>query len=558
MSKPIQNLQLQNALDANSQLIQNLADPGSAQDAATRAYVDNTVSGLASLDAANVDVTARGQWKTALLLDSVDNTADVDKPVSGATQSALNLKLDTTVVIDEDDMTSDSDSHVPTQQSTKAYVDNAISSIPGATVLDEDDFASDSDTLPPSQQSTKAYVDNAISSIPSTTVLDEDDFASDSPTLAPSQQSVRVYNETQRSYWAEGIALATRYLARLEYESGRSISQAERAAIVKLSVEMARIGLSKFKAVYPMLGGTAAAHALDLMGGPSLAWNGTVTHGTNGADGDGSTGWAATPYTLSDFNPANLHCLFSGTSFETSGSSFMAMGAWEDADNYLHFMTHKATDTGQFGVEMSSGSGEYTVKLQNHDDGAGVLCITNNGTNVSTYEDSASTASASNTTTDWSGLTTAKIGILSRQSGANPTGAVCNFASLGQYLTFAEVTRISPLINALTAARGTAASDTFPTSTAWASTDLDVTTGRVFARTLSADLTIGTVSNLPVNVPIVLQLTASGADRTVTIPASHYAADHAPVITDGETVEFVVESNGTDVFWRAGQGMTRS
>ena len=54
------------------------------------------------------------------------------------------------IVKDEDNMASNSASHLATQQSIKAYVD--------ALLVDEDNFASDSATQPPSQQSVKAYI----------------------------------------------------------------------------------------------------------------------------------------------------------------------------------------------------------------------------------------------------------------------------------------------------------------------------------------------------------------------------------------------------------------
>jgi hypothetical protein len=57
-------------------------------------------------------------------------------------------------VLDEDDMSSDSTTNPPSQQSVKTYVDSRV--------LDEDDMSSNSATRPPSQQSVKAYVDDAV------------------------------------------------------------------------------------------------------------------------------------------------------------------------------------------------------------------------------------------------------------------------------------------------------------------------------------------------------------------------------------------------------------
>ena len=57
-------------------------------------------------------------------------------------------------ILDEDNLSTDSDALPATQQSIKAYVDDHL--------LDEDNMATDSATLPPSQQSTKAYVDSPV------------------------------------------------------------------------------------------------------------------------------------------------------------------------------------------------------------------------------------------------------------------------------------------------------------------------------------------------------------------------------------------------------------
>lgn len=74
---------------------------------------------------------------TQVGLGNVDNTSDADKPVSDATQTALDLKFDSADVIDEDDMSSDSATKVPTQQSVKAYVDVNVGpgSVPVGSVI---------------------------------------------------------------------------------------------------------------------------------------------------------------------------------------------------------------------------------------------------------------------------------------------------------------------------------------------------------------------------------------------------------------------------------------
>lgn len=89
--------------------------------------------------------------KAEIGLGNVDNTADIDKPVSSATQAALNAKQDT---IGFDTDSSDATS--------KGYVDALISSIQTALSAKQDIIGFDTTT---SDATSKGYVDTLISSI---------------------------------------------------------------------------------------------------------------------------------------------------------------------------------------------------------------------------------------------------------------------------------------------------------------------------------------------------------------------------------------------------------
>ena len=122
---------------------------------------------------------------------TVDTTKDTLVVHDGSTAGGTPLAKESAVnaipaVIDEDNMSTNSATRPPSQQSVKAYVD----ALPD--VIDEDNMSSDSATRPPSQQSTKAYVDTTVAAH----LLDEDNFASDSATKPPSQQSVKAYIQT--------------------------------------------------------------------------------------------------------------------------------------------------------------------------------------------------------------------------------------------------------------------------------------------------------------------------------------------------------------------------
>lgn len=99
------------------------------------------------------------------------NTPTITSPV-------VDTSISGTAVLDEDNMASNSDTQLATQQSIKAYSDSATQtmtnktltspvlngSLTGTGVKDEDDMVSDSNTAVPTQQSVKAFVTASITS----------------------------------------------------------------------------------------------------------------------------------------------------------------------------------------------------------------------------------------------------------------------------------------------------------------------------------------------------------------------------------------------------------
>ena len=198
-----------------------------------KAYVDSQVAtkdALSELSGDSDDIT---EGSTNLFFTN----ARADARISNA-------------IKDEDNMASDSATHVASQQSVKAYVDSqvaskdALSELSGDTdditegssnlyftnaradarisnaIKDEDNMASDSATHVPSQQSVKAFVTAQIATKDNTdeitegstnlyftnaradaritnALLDEDDMSSNSATKVPSQQSVKAYVDSQ-------------------------------------------------------------------------------------------------------------------------------------------------------------------------------------------------------------------------------------------------------------------------------------------------------------------------------------------------------------------------
>ena len=108
------------------------------------------------------------------------------------TSPVLNTGVSGTAVKDEDNMSSDSATHLATQQSIKAYVDSKSH----LTLVDEDNMNSNSATSVPSQQSVKAYVDAQI--------LTEDTLAelNDTNITSPADASLLIY-DTGTSTWRD-------------------------------------------------------------------------------------------------------------------------------------------------------------------------------------------------------------------------------------------------------------------------------------------------------------------------------------------------------------------
>ena len=217
-----------------------------------------SVGGVEVIDS-NGDIVAAGVG-TAVNEAIADKIGGIISGTGGAT-ATYNDGADTIVIdvpiTDEDDMSSNSATAIPSQQSVKAYVDSqvagkdALSELSGDSdditegstnlfftnaradarisnaIKDEDNMASNSATHVASQQSVKAYVDSqvaskdALSELSGDTddvtegssnlyftnaradaritaaLIDEDDMSSNSATRLPSQQSVKAYVDSQ-------------------------------------------------------------------------------------------------------------------------------------------------------------------------------------------------------------------------------------------------------------------------------------------------------------------------------------------------------------------------
>ena len=107
------------------------------------------------------------------------------------TTPIINGTVSGTAIKDEDDMTSNSSTHLASQQSIRAYVDSQVATKDALSELsgDSDDITEGSTNLFFTNARADARIANAIK--------DEDNMASDSATHVPSQQSVKAFVAAQ-------------------------------------------------------------------------------------------------------------------------------------------------------------------------------------------------------------------------------------------------------------------------------------------------------------------------------------------------------------------------
>lgn len=174
----------------------------------------NGQTGVVVLDADDIDDTSTtNKFATAAELTKLsgieagaDVTDSTNVDAAGATMNSDTTLAGNGYFLDEDTMTSDSATKVPSQQSVKAYVDAAVS---GATIPDASDTVKGKVELATTAETTtgtdatRAVTPDGLHDMTSLAgaawFLDEDTMTSNSDTKVPSQQSVKAYVDSQVS-----------------------------------------------------------------------------------------------------------------------------------------------------------------------------------------------------------------------------------------------------------------------------------------------------------------------------------------------------------------------
>ena len=170
---------------------------------AIKSYVDTQVATVPTGDitavVAGTGLSGGATSGSATLTIDTGTTADLttSQALSNKTLTSpvINTGVSGSAILDEDDMASDSNTKLATQQSIKAYVDNQPNAL---TLIDEDDMATDSATRPPSQQSVKAFVTSQVATANELSELTDTNITS-------AADGALLFYDTGTSKWIDNV-----------------------------------------------------------------------------------------------------------------------------------------------------------------------------------------------------------------------------------------------------------------------------------------------------------------------------------------------------------------
>lgn len=238
---------------------------------------------------------------------------------------------------------------------------------------------------------------------------------------------------------------AQAYLNRL-VAAGATLTTAQRAGVTALAKALGDIGITKFSAVYPLIGASAACHALDLIGAYDITWSGTITHDANGITGDGTTGYGNTGLTPST-HPLDVNShhasVYNRTNAAAGGTNRSELGAY-DGTNFL-LVQSRRTDNLAVG-HAHAASAQFTPSTT-----AGLFTVSRTAAG-SFFLDRSGGAQSNTSTTAPGGLINRAVYLLAyNNAGTANSYSTSNlsFSSIGSGLTSAEVLTLYTAVQAL-------------------------------------------------------------------------------------------------------------
>lgn len=252
---------------------------------------------------------------------------------------------------------------------------------------------------------------------------------------------------------AGGDADATAYLAAV-VAAGGTVTPTIEEAVNTLFVDLKDEGIySELKAMYPVVGATAASFAINAIGNTAfnLTFNGTFTFSSSGFNSTSSTSYASTNYVPLTEHPGGTMSLGAFANTTVSGPDNYTIGAFSAQSRFL------AVD-----LAPTLARGKY---LQNTDNATvtvganpfGFIQLTSDGItkylnlNRNGVEYTASAAKDGTTLPDIE-IYLCNINVLGSPYKLQE-GRIC-FAYMGNYLTPAKTTTFATIVNAFQTALG--------------------------------------------------------------------------------------------------------
>jgi hypothetical protein len=230
------------------------------------------------------------------------------------------------------------------------------------------------------------------------------------------------------------------------------LNTTQKDAIDALVVSMKAIGWSKFKAVYPLVGGTAAAHKWNLVDPQDtdaafrLTFTGSHTHDSNGITPGGTTSdYADTKWVPSVNGTADTGSI--GYYVRSISGDQQLMGSYVDLADTWQISTY----AGEIYMQVQSTSDQFTTPSP----ATRLLVSSRTGASTLTQYRDGSSFDAVTTSSD---LTNNRsIYLFGRNNGGTSDSAgnvPCSFAFIGTGLTSGEVSTLNTAVNTYQTALG--------------------------------------------------------------------------------------------------------
>jgi hypothetical protein len=181
--------------------------------------------------------------------------------------------------------------------------------------------------------------------------------------------AANLYNAIQTFQTSLGRSIGTQTVSDADAQAfvtnAAIVDQVEANAVNKLVIDMKAAGVwSKMKAIYPFVGGSASSHKFnlkdprDLDAAFRLVFNGGWTHSSNGAQPNGTNGYADTFYIPSIQASQNSHHLSYYSRTEQDANSVdIGCSIWPNGYDFLQI---KTSGISYYGINILAAFDTYT------------------------------------------------------------------------------------------------------------------------------------------------------------------------------------------------------